>query len=70
MRSPARAFDLTRGSVTRTAASFLPHQTSSYVFGILMNRREDAALVEHDVHVLLVPERREDLAGDAKDGRP
>ena len=34
-----------------------------------MDRGEDAALVDHDVHVLLVPERREDLASDAE-GRP
>jgi hypothetical protein len=34
--------------------------------GVTVNRREDAALVEHHVHVVLGPLRREDLAGDAE----
>ena len=69
MSSCARAFDCTRGSLTRTAASFLPHRTSLTRLWVLVDRREDAALVEHHVHVLLVPERGEDLAADAE-GRP
>ena len=34
--------------------------------GVRADRREDATLVEHHVHVILVPLRREDPARDAE----